>query len=179
LAPKPWKRKAPYQTIYSKYVVENEQRNDMVIKGAIKLVEQGFPTLVLFHSLKHGEILKTLLSKDMPIGCLSGKDSQKERNKVKDQLESGKIKCVIASKIFDIGVDLPILSGLVIAGAGKSSVRALQRIGRVIRPYPGKKMAAVLDFADQASYLDEHAETRCKVYSQEFNVKWPQEKIQK
>jgi superfamily II DNA or RNA helicase len=175
LAPPPYSKKGKYQTIYSKYIVEHEARNQMVVKGAIKLVEQGFPCLVLFHSIRHGKILSDLLSKQIPIGLLSGKDPSRVREKVKDDLETGRINCIVASKIFDIGVDLPTLSGLVIAGAGKSSVRALQRIGRVIRPSPGKTMSAIIDFADRAPYLLDHAEARRDIYRQEFdNVSWPQ-----
>jgi superfamily II DNA or RNA helicase len=113
------------------------------------------------------------LKKKVPTALLSGKDTSKVRERIKGELENGKIKCLIASKIFDIGIDLPILSGLVIAGAGKSSVRALQRIGRVIRPYPGKTMAAILDFADQAPYLSDHARVRRRIYEWEFEVTWP------
>jgi superfamily II DNA or RNA helicase len=175
LAPKQWpKGKKHYQTIYSEYIVNNEQRNGMVLKGSTKLVESGFQTLVLFHSLNHGKILHKLISKDLPCAVLSGKDSSKKRNKVKDDLEAGRINCIIASKIFDIGINLPTLSGLVVAGGGKSSVRALQRIGRVIRKNPGKTKAAVIDFADQAPYLIDHALIRRDIYSQEFDViKWP------
>lgn len=177
LAPQPYKsRTGKYPTIYSKYIVENEQRNGMVIKGAQKLVEQGFIPLVLFHTIKHGDILFKELKRNIPTALLSGKDNSKVREQIKGELEDGKLKCLVASKIFDIGVDLPILSGLVIAGGGKSSVRALQRIGRVIRPYPGKKMSAVLDFADQAPYLMDHADIRRQIYESEFNVQWPQER---
>lgn len=177
LAPKPYKFKSgKYQTIYSKYVVENEQRNGMVIKGTQKLVEQGFVPLVLFHTIKHGDILFKELKKSIPTALLSGKDTSNVREKIKAELEDGKLKCLIASKIFDIGIDVPILSGLVIAGAGKSSVRALQRIGRVIRPYPGKKMSAVLEFYDQAPYLSQHAEIRKNIYESEFNVQIPKMK---
>src|SRR5690606_21334147 len=98
----------------------------------------------------------------------------KIREKIKNDLEEGKIKCIVASRIFDIGLNLPILSGLIIASAGKSSVRALQRIGRVIRPYPGKRFAAVIDFADQAPYLLDHAKRRKEIYETEFEVKWPE-----
>ena len=145
----------------------------MIQKATISMVEQGFVPLVLFHTIKHGDVLYDQLKKSVSTGLLSGKDSAKQRDKIKDELESGKIKCLVASKIFDIGVDLPILSGLVIAGAGKSSVRALQRIGRVIRPYKGKKMAAIVDFYDQAPYLYEHALCRKEIYETEFDVKIP------
>lgn len=180
LAPKPYKYKTgKYQHIYSNYIVNNDQRNSMINKGALKLVEQGFVPLVLFHTIKHGDILFNELKKNVPTALLSGKDNSNIRERIKAELEDGKLKCLVASKIFDIGVDLPILSGLVIAGAGKSSVRALQRIGRVIRPYPGKKVSAVLDFADQAPYLKDHADTRRQIYESEFNVQWPQEKSSK
>ena len=174
LAPTPFPRKkAPYQTVYSKYIIENEQRNALIVKAATKLVEQGFPTMVLFNAIKHGDILHNMLKKNIPVAILSGKDSTKIRDKVKDDIESGKTNCVLASKIFDIGVDLPTMSGLVVSGAGKSSVRALQRIGRVIRLSPGKTKAAVFDFADQAPYLKNHAQARKNIYEAEFDVSWP------
>ena len=179
IAPMPYQFKSgKYPSIYSRYIVENEQRNSMVVKATKSMVEQGFVPLVLFHTIKHGDVLFDHMKKTVPTGLLSGKDSAKQREKIKDELESGKIKCLVASKIFDIGVDLPILSGLVIAGAGKSSVRALQRIGRVIRPYKGKKMSAIIDFADQAPYLSQHSEIRREIYESEFDVTWPQEKKQ-
>ena len=177
LAPKPYQfMSGKYPKIYTKYVVENEQRNSMVLRATTSMVEQGFVPLVLFHTIKHGDVLFDKLKNLVPTGLLSGKDSAKQREKIKDELECGKIKCLVASKIFDIGVDLPILSGLVIAGAGKSSVRALQRIGRVIRPYTGKNMSAIIDFADQAPYLIQHAEIRREIYESEFDVTWPKEK---
>lgn len=164
-----------YKTIYKNYIVENEARNNMVLKGTEKLVEQGFKTLVLFHSLNHGKILHDKISKRIPCEILSGKDDSDRRKEVKDKLESGKINCIIASKIFDIGVDVPALSGLIAAGGGKSSVRALQRIGRVIRKYPGKEYSAVIDFADQAKFLFDHSCIRKEIYEEEFKVQWPGE----
>lgn len=165
-----------YQTIYRKYIVENEQRNEMVAKGAERLVEQGYKTLVLYSSIEHGERLFEKISSRLPCVLLSGKDNNEDRDAAKQKLDSGEISCIIASRIFDIGVDLPALSGLIIASSGKSSVRALQRIGRVIRKYPGKKQAAILDFNDQAKFLDKHSLARRKIYNSEerFEVIWPQ-----
>lgn len=165
-----------YKTIYQKYIVENEIRNNLIIKGASRLVEQNYQTLVLYNTVNHGKILYKELSKQLPCILLSGKDDSKVRDKAKEDLESGKIKCIIASKIFDIGVDLPSLSGLVVAGSGKSSVRALQRIGRVIRKFPNKKQAAVIDFIDDAHYVKNHSRSRKIIYNSEeqFEVIWPE-----
>ena len=70
------------------------------------------------------------------------------------------------------------LNALILAGSGKSSTRALQRIGRVIRPYEyedgtKKKKAYVFDFIDPARYLSDHSYARMKIYKEEpeFKVK--------
>lgn len=170
--------KKPYPAIYKNYITDNPIRNSLVLKAAEKLVEQNYQTLVLYNNVAHGEFLFQELSKRIPCALLSGKDSSDIREQTKNKLETCKINCVIASKIFDIGVDLPSLSGLVIAGGGKSSVRALQRIGRVIRKYPNKKQAAVIDFFDQAHFLKDHSNERRKIYSIEkrFEVIWPMTK---
>ena len=169
------KLKKQYQTIYKNYIVENEVRNGMVVKSAAKMVERGYKPLILFNSIKHGKILEDMLSKQIRCTLLSGKDKMSVREQAKDDIENNKIDAIIASKIFDIGVDIPVLSGLIIAGSGKSSVRALQRIGRVIRPYGTKKYAAVVDFIDNAHYLSSHSKTRCKIYKSEsgFDVNYP------
>ena len=166
-----------YPTVYKHYIIDNDVRNEKIITGAERMVEQGFKPLILYTRLNHGKKLFKDVSKKFPAMLLSGKDSQETREQAKERLESGEIQGIVASTIFDIGVDLPALSGLIIAGGGKSSVRACQRIGRVIRKHPGKACAAVLDFYDQAPYfLKQHSIVRYKIYSseEEFDVTWPE-----
>jgi len=57
-----------------------------------------------------------------------------------------------------------------LAGGGKSSTRALQRVGRITRPWPGKKYGIVIDIVDEIRYFREHASQRRKIYSTE--PKW-------
>jgi superfamily II DNA or RNA helicase len=170
-----------YPSVYKKYVVENDIRNGLVLEAAKTLVDKGYQTLVLFSSLKHGKILYETFQQHMKCAILDGSNDKDEREKVKKDLMEHKIDCVLASKIFDIGVDIPSLSGLVIACGGKSTVKALQRVGRVIRKYPGKKFAIVIDFIDQAPFLETHSKTRCKIYKSEegFDVSWPKQKKKK
>lgn len=166
-----------YPTVYKHYIIDNDVRNEKIITGAERMVEQGFKPLILYTRLNHGKKLFKDVSKKFPAMLLSGKDSQETREQAKERLENGEIQGIVASTIFDIGVDLPALSGLIIAGGGKSSVRACQRIGRVIRKHPGKACAAVLDFYDQAQYfLKQHSIVRYKIYSseEEFDVTWPE-----
>ena len=102
---------------------------------------------------------------------MSGNDSLEKRDEVKKAIYSGKIDVILASTIFDIGVDIKCLSALILAGGGKSYVKALQRIGRVIRSYPGKKFAAIVDFYDDIKYLKAHSVNRCKIYMTENGFK--------
>jgi len=179
--PYPYPLEKNYQGIYKKYIVENDARNGLVLEAARATVEKGYQTLVLFNSLKHGRILYDLFKQHMKCAILDGSNSKEEREQVKKDLLAHKIDCVLASKIFDIGVDIPSLSGLVIACGGKSTVKALQRVGRVIRKYPGKKYAVIIDFIDQATFLDNHSKTRYKIYKSEegFDVTWPHAKKKK
>jgi superfamily II DNA or RNA helicase len=175
--PYPYELEKNYQSIYKNYVVENDVRNGLVLDAAKTLVKKGYQTLVLFSSIKHGKILYELFKEHMNCAILDGSNDKDEREKVKKDLMAHKIDCVLASRIFDIGVDIPSLSGLVIACGGKSTVKALQRVGRVIRKYPGKKFAVIVDFADQVTFLDNHSRIRHSIYSSEdgFNVSWPVE----
>ena len=161
-----------YQTAYKDYIVENDIRNNMITKLAGELIEKKYTPLVLFKQIKHGEIL---LNKFQEIGIrcdmLYGNDDLNRRNEIKDKLINKEIDLIVASTIFDIGLDLPQLNALILASGGKSSIRALQRIGRVIRAMPGKKYAAVVDFYDQVKFFKKHSRIRYEIYSAEDGFK--------
>lgn len=114
----------------------------------------------------------------MECEMLYGDDSLARREEIKEQLKNKELNVVLASTIFDQGVDAPSLSALVLAGSGKSLVRSIQRIGRILRKYEGKKNVAVIDFYDQERYLKQHSKRRYEIYSQEpgFEVIWPKTK---
>jgi superfamily II DNA or RNA helicase len=167
-----------YQSIYKEYVVENEVRNNKIVKAAVKLVESGRKVLILIKNIKHGQILLEQLEKDFVVYFVKGDVDSDERNRVREEFQQNGIDIIIASVIYDQGVDLPNLDALILAGSGKSSGRALQRLGRVIRPYKGKKDAIVVDFIDHAKYLLNHTEKRIKIYRTEagFKIKLPERK---
>ena len=61
---------------------------------------------------------------------------------------------------------------MILAGSGKSSTRALQRVGRTLRPYKDKTEATVIDFEDHCKYMLGHSRKRKKIYQTEpeFNI---------
>lgn len=164
--------KHTYPTAYKEYITENDYRNNVIIEKVKFLVQKKYIPLVLFRQIKHGDLLlKKMEENNIKCAMLYGDDSIDQRTIVKNMLINKEIDVILASTIFDLGIDLPILSALVLAGGGKSSIRALQRIGRVIRGYKGKKFAAVIDFFDQCSFLKQHSISRYEIYSSEDGFK--------
>lgn len=163
-----------YASVYSKYILKNEVRNQLIEDVVRKLIEKKRKVLVLVKNLSHGKELAERLS-DIPNFFVNGDIDGETREVVKKAFVDGEYKCLIASSVFDIGVDIPVLDALVLGGGGMSSVRALQRIGRVIRSSEGKKNALVIDFIDNARYLDKHSAARIAVYKTEpgFKIKFP------
>jgi len=157
-----------YQAIYKQYIVENEVRNNLVVEYTKKFLEKGYAPLVLFKQIVHGKILLEMLQ-NAGVKCdlLYGNDKLERRLEVMQDFNDGKIDVIVASVIFDLGVDLPKISALVNAGGGASAIRCLQKVGRCIRPYPGKKHVAICDFFDQIKYLRDHSKKRFKIYSSE------------
>jgi superfamily II DNA or RNA helicase len=167
-----------YQQIYTTYIVENEVRNKLIIDSTISLIEKGYKVLVLFDKIAHGNILYESLKSKTSCSLLSGKDGRDKRNIAKKELEDGIIKCIIVSRIFEVGVDIPCIDGLILASPTKSKIKTSQKIGRVIRKFEGKKHAAIYDFKDSAKFFKSHSEDRKKIYELEpkFKIIWPQKK---
>ena len=168
-----------YHEVYKNYIVENDDRNDLIVKAARKLVKAGKRVLILVVRVQHGKILQDMFEEEFSIKFLDGAKSTKKRLEAIQDVKDGKIQILIASKIFDQGIDIPELDALILAGSGKSSGRALQRIGRVIRKSPGKTRAIVVEFFYNCKYLRDHSEARIKVYKSEpgFNIKMPKNKV--
>jgi superfamily II DNA or RNA helicase len=164
-----------YHEIYQNYIVDNDYRNNKILEIAEKLVKSKKKVLILVVRKEHGKILLDLLNTKLRAESLDGSNSTSQRQNAVNGIKDGSVDVLIASKIFDQGVDIPELDALILAGSGKSSGRALQRIGRVIRKADNKKLAVVVDFADNCKYLKEHSKLRLKVYKTEpgFKIKLP------
>jgi superfamily II DNA or RNA helicase len=162
-------RLGAYPSVYKAAIVENTYRNTVIAKLAQNLTDQNRCTLVLVQQIAHGEALQEMIPNSV---FLHGSCSKKVREKHLELMRTGHAPVTIASTIFDEGIDVKPLNALILAGGGKSSTRALQRIGRVIRQYTypdgTKKMDAyVYDFYDHQKYLSQHAHARRKIYKTE------------
>ena len=164
-----------YQHAYQACIVENDYRNEMIVQAAQKLRQQGCTILILVRLLKHGIILqRRLKSAELHAVYINGKDStEKQQHALKGIGKNFHI--LIASTILDEGIDLPILDSLICAGGGKSEIKAIQRVGRTLRPKEGNNCVYVVDFKDLTQrHLTQHSAARLAAYEAEgFDVKFP------
>lgn len=153
--------------VYDSAIVLNRSRN---LKIIAELAACPKPALVMCNRIGHANILHNLAKEHgikLP-AVQQGSTKNKERNKILKDLQSGKEKAIIATTIFDEGVDLSELRTLILAGAGKSSVAQLQRIGRGLRKAFGKNEVLVIDFNDTTgATLKRHSAARRKVWKSE------------
>jgi len=96
----------------------------------------------------------------------------KEREQIYNDIKKGKYKIVITTKVFNLGVDFTRLYCLIIGNGGKSSIRIIQQIGRILRPHPDKKKALVVDFSDNCKYLKQHFIERYEILKRDFSVSY-------
>lgn len=157
-----------YDQLYKANIVDNEYRNRRILHHVEILMEQNIPTLILVKHIRHGKILQKLIKENFgPVDFLSGNDYAEIRNRTINALREGQKHLLIASTIADEGLDIKRLGAVILAGSGKSSTRALQRVGRAIRTFEGKDHAVIIDFIDQCQYLYQHAQERKIIYHQE------------
>lgn len=157
-----------YVDVYKKYIVENDVRNIQIASDAINEYNNGKNTLILVTQIKHGEMLQNIMSAmGVPVNFISGKSGMKRRRQAIQDMRDGKIQILIATTIADVGLDIPRLDSLVEAGSGKSSVTALQRLGRIMRPFGNKTSCKFISYSDHVRYLNEHIKRKIDIWSTE------------
>lgn len=157
-----------YEQIYKTAIVENVFRNMQVVQDAIEQYNLGRNTLILITQIKHGQLLEKMLGQSgIPAVFISGKSGMKKRRQTIENMRNGKAQLVIASTIADVGLDVPRLQSIIEAGAGKSSVTALQRLGRIMRPFKDKNECYFITYRDKVPYISQQIDRKIQIWSTE------------
>ena len=154
-----------WQEIYTKAIVNSRQRNDMIADLAVEHYRHKRKVLILVRILEHGWNLKKKLQ-GWPVRFLNGGHSQEDREETIQWFSEGS-GILIASGIFDEGIDIPEINVLIVASGGKSDVKSIQRIGRGLRKKSEGVNLKAYDFEDASEYLREHSAQRRKIYKRE------------
>lgn len=163
----------PYMDARRMLIEENPNRNAEVVAITMSEVDVGRRCLIICDTIRHARIVAEILrGENVRCKILTGKHSGMIRSQARKDMRSGALEVIVATPIFDEGVDLPELEVVVLAAGGKSAVRVLQRIGRALRIAPGKAEATIHDFIDTGSkYTFRHSMDRVRTCRKEgFNL---------
>ena len=150
-----------YQEAYQS-LVDSKARNQRIVDYVRDMYQKGHKIYVDVKRIKHGQTLTRMLN-DIGVKAvfISGNSATDKRQTVLKTFESDGF--VLVSTLIKEGVDLPAMTCVVLAGAGKSGIQVIQTIGRSLRPKPETNEAFVVDLADNGKYLGEHFSQRKEV----------------
>ncbi|MGC9051902.1 DEAD/DEAH box helicase [Pyrobaculum sp.] len=127
------------------------------------------PALVITQLVSHAEELgRVMREAGLRVRVVTGAVKGETRREIYEELKSGLLDAVSSTFLADEGLDLPPLRTLIIAMGGKSKTRTLQRVGRLVRPWPGKTVAYAYELRDPgAEFSLSHLEERLALYETE------------
>ena len=79
------------------------------------------------------------------VNTYTSDNSLEEREQLRLQFERGELQGLVAIRCLDEGVDIPSIKTAVILASTTNPRQFIQRRGRILRPYPGKKNATLFD----------------------------------
>jgi superfamily II DNA or RNA helicase len=156
-----------WQQAYRQIVVESTSRNSLVVR-LVEAAEK--PAFVFVNQVKHGHFLKKHLRQSgMNCDFVWGDDKTPQRETAIRQLRQGDLDVLVCSVVFQTGIDVPELRSVVNAAGMKSTIAALQRIGRGMRTDQGRKSTFdVWDIKDESDkFMSRHANSRLRAYRKE------------
>lgn len=158
-----------YATTYDRCISGNADRNNRVVNLVeLNLAANRGSVLVLFTKVEHGERLRSMIAARLQpaehkftfngvehvvseVELIDGSTPMARRSVILQAAREEVVKVLLGSTIADEGLDCPALKVLILTGAGKSSTRAFQRVGRVLRLFKNRDRAYVYDFMDENS----------------------------
>lgn len=146
-------------------IVKNTYRNKFIARLANSLEGQ---ILILCKRIEQGEEIQKQIDDSI---FLFGDIKDKVREEVTEKFDNGEKFVLIASTIFDEGIDIKSVNHVILAGGGASFNKTLQRVGRGTRIQKDDKGEIIKDTVDIHDFNDDthrilrkHSKNRTKIY---------------
>lgn len=157
-------KSTPWQRAQKVGIVEHAYRNRCIVAELLRAHAYGLSSMVLVQRKEHGKILKEMMEKaGLRATYIFGEHEQIERKAAIAALKTRQIDVLIGSTILDVGVDVPAVGMVVLAGGGKAEVALRQRIGRGLREKKdgSPNVCFIVDFSDDFnSHIRDHYRQR-------------------
>lgn len=164
-----------YKTVFDRGVVQDKTFLKSICLLASVLAAQGKPPFVFSHSVDHLKAIYGVAhAMRLNVALISGKDSSLKRKEVIRRFTEEDDLIVLASSILDEGFSVNGIRSLILAGARKSPIEILQRIGRGLRKKDEDNTTMVFDFDPlHSTLLHKQFKSRKATYEQEgFDIKY-------
>ncbi|MQL51802.1 DEAD/DEAH box helicase [Desulfofundulus thermobenzoicus] len=148
-------------------ILNDGKRNSLIVE-VLGRECPGHSSLVLTERVAHCEELAVALKKrrsELRIATVHGKLGKVRRQEILMAMDNGDVDVLFAVDIAKEGLDIPRLDRLFLVAGGRNAAEIEQKVGRVQRPYSGKKDAVIFDFVDEkiGVFLAQYR-ARLKVY---------------
>jgi superfamily II DNA or RNA helicase len=132
-------------------LIKHQSRNRLIVELVAGEAERGRSVLILSARVEHCRHLAGLLNEaGVSAEALTGKTSKAKRAEMLSRFREGTLPVVCATSLADEGLDVSRLERLVLATPAQAEGRTIQRLGRLMRPHPGKDTPVLYDLVDKA-----------------------------
>ncbi len=130
-------------------LVEDVPRNELIVSLVEREARAGHSVLVLSGRVAHcDDLAEQLVEAGTEAVAVTGEMPHGERTKALDRFREGSLPVVCATSLADEGLDVSRLERLVLASPSRAEGRTIQRLGRLMRPHPGKQTPVLYDLVD-------------------------------
>lgn len=154
-------------TDYKDAMDTNIYNNDSILAAIRYIIEHEDGLIIIMTTRKSHmrRISLYLQNRGIEAHMICGETKPKDREEIVTGMRTGDIRVVVATQVFDEGIDIPDANVLILAGGGKSIIKHKQRIGRVLRPKKGENVAYIYDFyVEDYSHAQRHSSVRLSRY---------------
>jgi len=147
------KKHNPYAKCLREDVLFNKTRNKKLLNAANTLsLSKGKNCLFLIDEIEQGKrIIKVAEEMGLKYEFAHGNNPKKENENIKNRLNDGTTKLVIATQVFGLGTNIPNVDCVVLGSVRMSYIDTIQKIGRGRRRVSGKDKLIVIDSIDRVS----------------------------
>jgi len=136
---------------YSAESIELANPSESVAADCLKAYQDYLESkqVVIFAvSVAHSQAIASSFSaNNIPSAHLDGSSDSQTRSLTMTAFREGRIRVLTNCALFDEGLDIPGLDGVILARPTASLGRYLQMVGRALRPSPDKPHATIIDLA--------------------------------
>ena len=171
------------RVVYKTGIVKNKSRNEIAAHLSVRCMLSDYKVLTFVVQKDHAHSICTFVSKTFGKECIfvcgggsvstykpSGKIDRRtmDLDTIKYYIESGGGKIVVATNVWDEGIDIKEVNVLIMAASMKKHRRYIQRAGRAMRPKLGNNQCFMFDFYDtNHNILESYSKSRMKTYQGE------------